>query len=45
MLNSKQGRGSVGVDQAAGAYFLEDLISLFARPVILPLPGSLGVPL
>lgn len=36
MQNSKQGRGSVGVDEAAGVCFSEVLISLFVRPVILP---------
>lgn len=40
MKNLKQGR-LVGVDEAAGACFLEVLISLSVRPVILPCSESL----
>lgn len=36
MQNSKQGRGLVGVDEAASVCFLEVLISLSVCPVILP---------
>lgn len=36
MWNSKQGSGSVGVDEAAGACLLEVLISVSVRAVILP---------